>query len=143
MRALIGLVILGILFYVTAVAQFADPSPADEPVEEGQPINQRAPEDWLAMCLADWDSQTHMTKTQWGKTCERVSRERGYFQLNTGASPRSARAGATDSCAPRPRSADQASADSTWQGRGPHVGRPPWSRPKNRSRASKLAFGNL
>jgi len=49
MRALIGLVILGILFYVTAVAQFADPSPADEPVEEGQPINQRAPEDWLAM----------------------------------------------------------------------------------------------
>ena len=64
MRALIGLVILGILFYVTAVAQFADPSPADEPVEEGQPINQRAPEDWLAMCLADWDSQNLRARIQ-------------------------------------------------------------------------------
>jgi hypothetical protein len=47
MRALIGLAILG----MTAVAQFADPWPADESVEEGQPINQRASE--YARCMRD------------------------------------------------------------------------------------------
>ena len=77
MRALIGLLALGILFYVTAVAQFADPSPADDPVEEGRVVDPRAPEDWLATCLADWDQQTHMTWTQWRTTCQRVSREHG------------------------------------------------------------------
>jgi hypothetical protein len=87
MRALqiVGLLIVGgVLACVTAVvAQFADPSPADEPVEEVRAIKQRAPGDWLAMCLADWDAQTHMTKIQWRISCERVARERGYFQLST------------------------------------------------------------
>ena len=80
---IVGLPVLGVLVYVTAVAQFRDLSPADEPVEEVQPIKQRAPEDWLATCLADWDAQTHMTKIEWRTSCERVSRERGYFQLST------------------------------------------------------------
>ena len=85
MRALhiVGLLILGGLAYLTAVAQFADPSPGDKPVEEVQAMKLRAPEDWLATCLADWDAQTHMTKTQWQASCERVSRERGHFQLST------------------------------------------------------------
>jgi hypothetical protein len=85
MRALhiVGLLVLGIFVYVTAVAQFADPPPADKPVEEVRAMKQRAPEDWLATCLADWDVQTHMTKVEWRTTCERVSKERGYFQLST------------------------------------------------------------
>jgi|SRR6516165_7021265 hypothetical protein len=84
MRALpiIGLLVLGVL--VTTFAQFADPATsADEPVDEAQAIKQLPPEDWLTTCLADWDAQTHMTKTEWQRTCERVSRERAYFQLNT------------------------------------------------------------
>jgi hypothetical protein len=68
---------------VMAVAQFAEPSPTDKPVEEVQAMKQRAPEHWPAACLADWDAQTHMSKTEWRTSCERVSRERGYFQLST------------------------------------------------------------
>jgi hypothetical protein len=82
-RHIVGLLVLGIVFYVTAVAQFADPSLPDKPVEEVQAMKQRVPEDWVVMCLADWDAQTHMTRTQWRTTCERVSRERGYFRLST------------------------------------------------------------
>ena len=103
MRALhiVGLLVLGVFVYVTAVAQFADPPPADKPVEEVQTMKQRAPEDWLATCLVDWDAQTHMTKAEWRTTCERVSRERGYFQLST------ASVTATRLVAPRKRSLDR------------------------------------
>ena len=84
MRALpiVGLLVLGVL--VTTFGQFADPAtPADEPVDEAQAIKQSLSEDWFTMCLVDWDAQTHMTKGEWRRTCERVSRERAYFQLNT------------------------------------------------------------
>jgi hypothetical protein len=84
MRALhiVGSLVLGgVLAYVTA--QFADPSPTDGPVEEVRAIKQRAPVDWLATCLADWDAETHMTKIQWHAACERVASERGYLQLST------------------------------------------------------------
>jgi len=87
MRALqiVGLLVLGgVLAYVTAVvAQFADPSPADGPVEEVGAIKQRVPEDWLVACVADWDEQTHMTTTEWRASCARVAGERGYLQLST------------------------------------------------------------
>jgi hypothetical protein len=100
MRAvhIVGLLGLGVLAYLMAVAQFADPSPQDKPVEEVQAMKQRAPEDWLVTCLADWDAQTHMTKTQWQTACERVSRERGYFQIST------ASIGASRLAGPRRRS---------------------------------------
>jgi len=102
MRALhiAGLLVLGVFVYVLAVAQFAEPPPADKPVEEVQAMKQRAPEDWLATCLTDWDAQTHMTKAEWRTTCERVSRERGYFQLST------ASVTASRLVAPRRRSLD-------------------------------------
>jgi hypothetical protein len=77
---IVGLLVLGgVLAYVTA--QFADPSPADGAVEEVRAVKTRAPEDWLAACLIDWDAQTHMTRIEWRTTCERVARERGYTQL--------------------------------------------------------------
>jgi hypothetical protein len=90
MRALIGLLVLGVIFYVTAIAQFPDTS-ADEPVEEVQAINQRAPVEWLATCLVDWDAQTHITKTHWRATCERVARERAHFQLSAASGERKSR----------------------------------------------------
>ena len=80
---IVGLLVLGVLAYVMVVAQFAEPPPTDKFVEEVQAMKQRAPEDWLAACLADWDAQTHMSKIEWRISCERVSRERGYFQLST------------------------------------------------------------
>jgi hypothetical protein len=103
MRAqhIVGLLVLGALAYAMAVAQFGGPSPADKPVEEVQAMRQHAPEDWLAGCLSDWDAQTHMTKTEWRMTCERVSIERGYFQLSTASITASRLAG------PRRRSFDQ------------------------------------
>jgi hypothetical protein len=84
MRALhiVGSLVLGgVLAYVTA--QFADPSPADGPVEEVRAVKEQASEDWLAACLIDWDAQTHMTRIEWRASCERVAAERGYFQLST------------------------------------------------------------
>jgi|SRR6476619_7920937 hypothetical protein len=33
----------------------------------GEPTN----EDRLARCSGDWDSSTHMTKTEWRRSCER------------------------------------------------------------------------
>jgi len=86
MRALliVGSLALGVFAYVMVFTDAADPSPADEPVEETQAIKiKRAPEDWFATCLADWDAQTHITKTAWRTTCERVFKERAYLQLNT------------------------------------------------------------
>ena len=78
---LVGLLVLGgVLAYVTA--EFADPSPAGGPIGEVRAIKQRAPEDWLAACLVDWDPQTHMTKIQWRNSCERVAGERGYFHID-------------------------------------------------------------
>jgi hypothetical protein len=83
MLPIAGLLVLGVL--VTAFARFADPvTPADERVEKVRAIKRPAPEDWLiTSCLADWDAQTHMTKTEWRRTCERVSSERAHFLLNT------------------------------------------------------------
>ena len=78
---IVGLLILGgVLAFVTA--EFAEPLPADNPAEEPRVIK-IAPQDWLVSCLADWDEQTHMTKTEWRSSCERVASERGYFQLST------------------------------------------------------------
>ena len=75
MRALliVGSLALGVFAYVMVFTDAADPSPADEPVEETQAIKiKRAPEDWFATCLADWDAQTHITKTAWRTTCASI-----------------------------------------------------------------------
>ena len=61
----------------------------------GAPASQpgaRSPEDtkaaeeriafWLKTCLSDWDQATHMTKSAWRTTCQRVATERGNFVLS-------------------------------------------------------------
>jgi len=74
--------VLSLLVEGTAFAQSAEPVPAGRSAEDVQSIKQRAAE-WLTTCLGDWDAQTHMTKTEWRTTCQRVSREREQFLLNT------------------------------------------------------------
>ena len=50
--------------------------------EQVQEIKKRSAE-WLRTCLTDWDAQTHMSKTEWKTTCQRVSKEREQFLLDT------------------------------------------------------------
>jgi len=76
------LFVLSLVVEGTVLAQSSDPAPGGKSVTEVQAIKQRAAE-WLTTCLADWDAQTHMTKTEWRTTCERVSKEREQFLLNT------------------------------------------------------------
>lgn len=66
----------------TALGQPTEPTQLGKSAEDIRVIKQRASE-WLTTCLADWDAQTHMTKTEWQRTCERVSKEREQFLLNT------------------------------------------------------------
>ena len=80
---LVCLYTLSLLFKGTVVfAQSTAPAPGPKTADEVQAIKQRSAE-WLMTCLADWDSQTHMTKTEWRVTCERVSKEREQFLLTT------------------------------------------------------------
>jgi hypothetical protein len=76
------LLVLSLLGQAPAFAQSADPAPVAKSAEEVEVIKQRAAE-WLTTCLRDWDAQTHMSKTEWRTTCERVSKEREQFLLNT------------------------------------------------------------
>jgi hypothetical protein len=32
---------------------------------------------YFAQCLQDWDPETHMTKQEWSRACQRVANERG------------------------------------------------------------------
>ncbi|HJZ34350.1 MAG TPA: hypothetical protein VKF35_24760 [Hyphomicrobiaceae bacterium] len=36
---------------------------------------------WYNDCLADWDTQTHMSKREYGRVCRRVADERVKFLL--------------------------------------------------------------
>jgi hypothetical protein len=40
--------------------------------------------DYLAQCLKDWDSATHMTKKEWAVVCRRVVDSRAKFRLEKG-----------------------------------------------------------
>jgi hypothetical protein len=73
---------LSLLLGTPALSRSAEPGPAGKSAEEIQAIKKQSV-DWLTSCLTDWDSQTHMTKDEWRTTCERVSREREDFYLNT------------------------------------------------------------
>jgi hypothetical protein len=84
MRALrvVCLFVLSLFVEGLPLAQSTEPGPAVKSAEDIQSIKRRAAE-WLTTCMGDWDAQTHMSKSQWRTTCERVSREREQFLLNT------------------------------------------------------------
>jgi len=50
-------------------------------VDENPPVHHGG--ESVADCLKRWDAGTHMTKTQWRRTCERVRAERlPYLKAN-------------------------------------------------------------
>jgi hypothetical protein len=53
-------------------------SPTGKSAEEIKAIEERVAY-WRATCLQDWDAATHMTRTEWRTTCERVAAERRTF----------------------------------------------------------------
>jgi len=65
-----------LLFSVTAISAETKKSEDEEPaVHHGS--------ESLTDCLKRWDAGTHMTKTQWRRTCERVRTERQpYLKAN-------------------------------------------------------------
>ena len=36
---------------------------------------------WFDQCMQDWDKETHMSKTEWERTCRRMAHERMKFLL--------------------------------------------------------------
>jgi hypothetical protein len=56
--------------------------PTGNSPEQVQEIKKRSA-DWQKTCLADWDAQTHMSKAEWRTTCDRVSKEREQFLVDT------------------------------------------------------------
>jgi hypothetical protein len=81
MRPIVCLVILA-LFSATASAQSVELTKSPEEILA---IRQRVTL-WLRTCINDWDPATHMNRTEWRTTCERVASERGLFILdNQGA----------------------------------------------------------
>lgn len=55
-------------------------APTKPPKSAEEDVQARGAE-WLASCLSDWDRATHMTKQEWARTCQRVTRERVKFLI--------------------------------------------------------------
>ena len=55
-------------------------APTKPPKSAEEDVRARGAE-WLASCLSDWDRATHMTKQEWARTCQRVTRERVKFLI--------------------------------------------------------------
>jgi hypothetical protein len=55
-------------------------SAAGKSADEVKAIDERVAY-WRKTCLQDWDAATHMTRTEWRTTCERVAAERRTFLL--------------------------------------------------------------
>jgi hypothetical protein len=80
MRALVCLLALT-LANSMAVAQPGERlSPAKKSAEDAKAIDERVAY-WRMTCLQDWDAATHMSKSEWRATCERVATERRAFLL--------------------------------------------------------------
>jgi hypothetical protein len=69
MRAAILASLTLFLFSSPALAQGSSQSPF-----------QRLYADYLDSCMKDWDTETHMTRDQWRRTCQRVASERARFR---------------------------------------------------------------
>ncbi len=74
---LVPIVCLGFLIHVTPMFGQVPVSKSSSSLKE---IDDRVAE-WLKTCLADWDSETHMSKGEWRATCQRVAAERRKFLI--------------------------------------------------------------
>jgi hypothetical protein len=75
---LVSFLALALLANTEAISQ-TNP-PAGKTAEQVREIDERVAE-WLKTCLGDWDKATHMTKSEWRTTCQRVSAERRKFLI--------------------------------------------------------------
>jgi len=93
----IHMMALAAVLTVSSVAAQSIPSTeapvrSQGPAQDVSAIRARAAE-YLARCLEDWDTATHMTRREWNVTCRRVSAEREKFLIDNplvvpSASPR-------------------------------------------------------
>jgi len=72
--------LVAIMLLAGAQASAQPNRPATKSPQELQEIDQRVAE-WLKTCLSDWEMATHMTKSEWRTTCQRVSAERRKFLI--------------------------------------------------------------
>jgi hypothetical protein len=56
------------------------PARSQDSAQDVSAIRARAAE-YLARCLQDWDTATHMTQKEWNVTCRRVAAEREKFLM--------------------------------------------------------------
>jgi hypothetical protein len=74
---LVAIVCIGLPIHAYPV--FGQVTPSKSSASPGE-IDARVAE-WLKTCLADWDSETHMSKGEWRATCQRVAAERRKFLI--------------------------------------------------------------
>jgi hypothetical protein len=81
MRALVCLLALSLACSMAA-AQSVErkPAPTTKSAADIKAIEERVAY-WRTTCLQDWDAATHMSKSEWRLTCERVATERRAFLL--------------------------------------------------------------
>ena len=73
-------------WFALAVSLVPAVATAQHPVQTAVTAERRAVLDehishWFKTCLEDWDAATHMTRQEWGVTCQRVADERRTFLL--------------------------------------------------------------
>jgi hypothetical protein len=80
MRALVCLLALSLASSMAIAQPVERQLPAKKSVEDIKAIDERV-DYWRSTCLQDWDAATHMSKSEWRATCERVATERRAFLL--------------------------------------------------------------
>ncbi len=74
----------GMLVIWSSCAIAQAPAPSDRPTGRAlAPVSdfdeagiRRRVEVWLQGCLSGWEKDTHMTRSEWQATCDRVAKER-------------------------------------------------------------------
>jgi hypothetical protein len=72
---------MGRVFLLVAAALSMTVAGAVASSQEGAATRfQKMYAEYVAACMKDWDTATHMTRAQWRRTCERVANERARFR---------------------------------------------------------------
>jgi hypothetical protein len=63
------------------------PTPSAESAPKAQMLSaevRKIADEQYKQCMNDWDAATHMTKTEWQRTCRRLADNRAKFRLEMG-----------------------------------------------------------
>ena len=80
----------------------AQPAPAVSPSASKKPANtatkgpvgravKETPDSGMAECMRLWDAQTHMSKQEWSRTCQRIQSRLENLKVDNGPSPKKGR----------------------------------------------------